>query len=162
MNTGNLFMEVCIKDFGQMAPRKLMNFQITPGKSILENLFHRTHRGRLFTIICKVSIWLFEIQFWFSGYRQVTWMGKTIEVKNDSTYSQSHTHISLDVGDLDTRLTYHLRKEQTFRVANTDFPAKWRLRNENDVTGHIWLLLLIHWGKFTSRHDQSKALPRSG
>ena len=72
MNTGNLCMEVCIKDFGQMDPRKLMNFQITPGKSILENLFHRTHLGKLFTIIYKVSIRLFESQFWFSGCQQVT------------------------------------------------------------------------------------------
>ena len=49
-----------------------MNFQITPGKSILENLFHRTHLGKLFTIIYKVSIRLFESQFWFSGCQQVT------------------------------------------------------------------------------------------
>ena len=40
------------------------------------------------------------------------------------------------------------------------FPAKWRQRNERRnfmLMWMIWVVLLIGWGKFPSRHDQSEA-----
>ena len=38
----------------------------------------------------------------------------------------------------------------------TEIPYWWC------ITTHIWVVLLIGWIKFPTRHDQSKALPRSG
>ena len=37
-----------------------------------------------------------------------------------------------------------------------EIPYWWR------VTTQIWVVFLIRWSKFPSRHDQSEALPRSG
>ena len=56
-----------------------------------------------------------------------------------------------------------LRKQPRFGDATTGFPAKWRLRNERRnsilMTRYfpIWVVLLIGWNKFPTRHDQSEA-----
>ena len=85
-----------------------------------------------------------------------------------------------------------LRKQPTFGDSSTGFPAKWSLRSErrnsilmmhhypalgsasdwlNQIshaawpirsTTQIWVVPLIDWIKFPTRHDQSEALPRSG
>ena len=51
-------------------------------------------------------------------------------------------------------------KKPTLRDATTGFPAKWRLRNQRinsiRVTHQIWVVLLIGWSKFNSRHYQSE------
>ena len=39
---------------------------------------------------------------------------------------------------------------------NAEIPYWWR------VTIQIWVVLLIGWSKFPTRHDQSETLPRSG
>ena len=60
-----------------------------------------------------------------------------------------------------------LRKQPTFGDAIIGFPAKWRLRSERRNS----ILMTRHysdldsasdwWIKFSTRHDQSEALPRS-
>ena len=65
-----------------------------------------------------------------------------------------------------------LRKQPSRHLAPLPLvsPAKWRLRNISaeipywwPVTTQIWVVLLIGWIKFPTRHDQSQALiPRSG
>ena len=57
-----------------------------------------------------------------------------------------------------------LRKQPTFCEATSGFTAKWSLRNErrNSIlmtfTTKIWIVFLIGWSKFPTRHDQSEAL----
>ena len=63
--------------------------------------------------------------------------------------------------------TLSLRKQTTFRDAITGFSAKCRWEASAEipdwwlVTTLIWPVLLIGWGKFSSWHDQSEALPRT-
>ena len=52
------------------------------------------------------------------------------------------------------------RKQSTFHGATNGFPAEipywWH------VTTQIWLVLLIGWSTFATRHDQSEELLRIG
>ena len=54
----------------------------------------------------------------------------------------------------------------TLPLGPTGFPVKWRPRNEWEipywerVTTQFWVVLLIGWRKFSTRHDQPQALPR--
>ena len=61
-----------------------------------------------------------------------------------------------------------LTKQATFRDAPTCFLVNWRLRNERRKSilmirhyNQVWVVLLIGWSKFPTRHDRSETLPRS-
>jgi len=89
--------------------------------------------------------------------------------KSEQIFSKNWRWVPLvtEIWFLQYQVDSSLRKQPTFGVTTTGFPAKWCLRNEWEIpywwriTTQIWLMLLIGWIKFLMRHDQSEVLPRS-
>ena len=54
------------------------------------------------------------------------------------------------------------RRKETMQKVNLNRKYELSFLEIWSVTSQIWIVLLIGWSKFLTRHSQSKALPRSG